>query len=726
MEIQINRGVYGFPRRDNFLNANDGPPDAGVTATTDGDILSLSGTTATNGYPITVGGYSSTTAPYVSVRAKGSGTLDLKATFSDATTQTFTINLTSNYAVSTFTLTSGKLVNTFKFQNQSVAGTNNIDYIVGSKKTPISLVKQDVDPIAVTRGTSSVDEFTLGLRNTSGLYTTGNSQISLFDDIYLYQGYLQDDLGTKKLSKVFGGSIEELSPVLSSGGDILRVHGLGWGRALLSVLVAKDYGSLSDNSTITKASDAIKDVIDIVNLGGYQLSKNYIQTFTPTMTYIMLKNDPAFNAIKTLTDLITANNDPTGVTTSPVELWVDPAENVHMAPLGAWGTDPNPSTYPFPLNVGLNQISNDFRKDIEHMRNQIHYFAATTKPPSRDAWTETGPITDWTVAATGGTGGTFATSYDTTANNFKVNSQSVKGNWTGMTSGTNGIDLTYVPATPLALDVTKLGGKLSPPRLKCFLKTDAVSSSFPYAINLRMMTDATNFFSSNYWPTNVLITTFAGGISSNNWQVFEMPIGPYGDYPPGFQTGSPSWTNINRIKLSFLFSNTYLAGNVWVDGFYISGQTHYVAKDSTRVNSYGLRETHLVNNKVRETATQQLLAKTELYRLHNPVLRGSIRVPGVPDILPGQKVIITASSANLSSATLRVLEVRHTFGAQEGFVTELDLTDDLTSYLVLEPTRLSNMLLEVHTSPFKRKEEQDVYMGDPDPTTAATTVDYPS
>ncbi len=732
-ELQINRGVYGGFRDDNF-NLGWSTIGPNTTFSTDGDIGTLTVTANTGGVQKTVpGSLSSTSFPNATARLKVTSTTTLTIFVvytdlsSDSTTHT---GVDPGYVTLSIALTAGKTISNVQFMFNTVATqTALVDYILISKKTPITLLKQDFDPIQVTRATSSVDEFSFNLRNTNGLYTTGSKAITLYDDLYIYLGYIQDDTQTKKLVRIFGGSIEELSPTLSTGGDILRVHGRGWAVSLLLTLIAKDYGSLSDNSAITKASDAIKDIIDIANgsgipAGGYQLTKTYIQTFTPTMTYIMLKNDPSFNAVKQLTDLITANNDPTGTTTSPVEFWVDPAENVHMAPLGAWGTDPNPSTYANALNVGRDQITNDFRKDIEHMRNQVHYFAATAKPPNRDAWTETGPITDWTVAATGGTGGTFIVSYDTVA--FKVNSKSVKGNWTGMTSGTTGIDLTYVPATALALDVTKLGGKISPPKLKMFLKTDAVSTSFPYAIQIHMMTDATNYFQSNYWPTNVLITTNQGGITSSDWQIFEMAVGPYGDFPPGFQTGSPSWTNINRIKVKFLFGNAYAAGNVWVDGFFLSGQTHYVAKDSTRVNSYGLRETHLVNNKVRETATQQLLAKTELYRLHNPILRGSIRVPGIPDLLPGQKVTITAPSANLSAASLRVLEVRHSFGAQEGFVTEIDLTDDLTSYLVLEPTRLSNMLLEVHTSPFKRREEQDVYMGEPDPTTTATMVDYPS
>ena len=41
-----------------------------------------------------------------------------------------------------------------------------------------------------------------------------------------------------------------------------------------------------------------------------------------------------FQAIKQLCDLLTAG-DPSVSTVNPVEFWVDPAENCHLAPLGA-------------------------------------------------------------------------------------------------------------------------------------------------------------------------------------------------------------------------------------------------------------------------------------------------------------------------------------------------------------------------------------------------------
>ncbi len=43
-------------------------------------------------------------------------------------------------------------------------------------------------------------------------------------------------------------------------------------------------------------------------------------------------------------------------------------ERAH-APLGAWGKDPNPSTYANALNVGRDHIMDNFRKDVENLKN---------------------------------------------------------------------------------------------------------------------------------------------------------------------------------------------------------------------------------------------------------------------------------------------------------------------------------------------------------------------
>ncbi len=714
IEITINRSP--ILRDDNFkpdpgTGGSNWTKDAGVTATSNGDILSLSGTTSTNGITRSGLSISTDTYPKLVLRAKGSGTLDLLVTFSVGS-QTLTINLTGSYATSTFTLTAGKTVNSLKFQNQSVAGVNSIDYVMICKDTPLQLDENDFISSTVTRATSSVDEFTLQLNNKDGLNLNKLGFPSLSSDrthtVYIWMGYVGDDTITRTLYRVFGGTLEELTPRLSKSGDVLSLHGRGWAAALLHTLIIKEFGTQSDNSTLDQLTEMVTDVFDsFVNASGtgYQITKSYIQSDAATHNYLLFKNNTGFDVIKHVLDVLTAKS-------ASKEFWIDPSENAHLAPLGAWGSDPNPVSYPNALNVGRDQIINDFRKDIEHLRNQVRYIGGLYKPANRDYWTEGVATTDW-VQTTNGTGGIVGpVAYDSTSGNFKVGTKAIKGPWSGQSPGATSVTIGYNSASNLALNMNKLGGRFTQPRLVFFAKSDKTT----WHMQLIARTSTGNEFVSNDVVPN--------GIGDTDWHLIQYPLGPFADRWL-LNAGSPDWANINQLLMQFQFSAAQDSGNVWVDGVYIVGQIGIIQKDSTRISQYGLRETSVFDNTVREEDAHKDLALAELKRLRSPVLRGTIQVPGIADVLPGQKVTVTASSAGLSAVPLRVLEVRHSY-SKSGFSTELDLTDDLTNYQTLEPVRLANLLLDQAAPNFRKKEEHDIAMGELDPSITFTTTDNPS
>jgi hypothetical protein len=513
----------------------------------------------------------------------------------------------------------------------------------------------------------------------------------------------------------------ELDPSLDTAGDLLQIQCSGWAQALLNALVAKDYGSGSDNPTITSFQATINDIINnFVNPDGYQLSTTYIQNIAgpPAITYMLFKNDQAFDAIKQSIDLLTAG-DPTNATTYPAEFWVDNSENCHLAPLGAWGSDPNPSSYPNALSVGSEHILNNFRKDILNLKNKVHFVTAYINPSNRDSFTE-GNAGSWSFSSNG-VGGSSIVSDDSSAGNFKVGSKSIKANWATMNPAPTTVALNYPSAANLALDVTKLGGKITPARIIFFVKCDQ-AIFYP---QIQFVTTSPNaVFTSPSLPD-------VNGVNTSDWHRFEVFIGPYGD---NFVSGpGASWTNINQIQFLFSFNAPGPGGgNIWVDGVYIEGQNHFVATNSTKQSQYGTRETSLTSTKHRNATTQQVLAKAELVRLDSPILRGTVQVTGIPDILPGQKVTINAPSANLSNAVLRVLTVKHHYG-QDNFTTTLELTDDLINYQALKVTSMADLLLQIHTPKSKAQREKDIEMGNPltlsgqpDFTTTAQTKDYPS
>jgi len=729
LDIFHSYGV-GF-REDSFLQSgtthNWNAPDSGVTATTDGDILTLSGTTATNGFSRGPGlALATGTINKVALRAKAGtiaigSTIDFKIIFTDTSTQTVTVTLGRNYAVTPKNLTASKTIDSIKWLNQSSTGTVLIDLAIMTYKSIVLTSEDEAIGPETTGFTTAVNEAVFKLRNDGGKYTSGTSKLDFYDDVYIYMGYLQDDIQTRKLSKAFGGSIMEIDPSLDSSGDILQVNCSGWAQALLNAFVVKDYGNGSDNSSITTFQATINDMINsFVNPDGYQLSTTYIQNISgpPAITYMLFKNDQAFDAIKQSVDLLTAG-DPTSITVYPAEFWVDNSENCHLAPLGAWGSDPNPSTYPNTLSVGSEHIVNSFRIDILNLKNKVHFVTAMVEPANGDLWTE-GNASAWSFSSNG-VGGSSSVLNDNSAGNFKVNSFSIKASWSGMSPAPTTVALNYPSAANLGFDFTKFGGKITPARIIFYVKCDQ-TVFYP---QVQFVTSSPNaVFTSPSLPD-------VNGVNTSDWHRFEVYIGPYGD---NFVAGpSASWTNINQIQFLFTFNAPGPGGgNIWVDGVYIEGQNHFIATDSTRISQYGARETSLTSLKHRKSVTQQALAKAELFRLHNPVMRGTVQVPGIPDVLPGQKVTINAPSANLSSATLRVISAKQHYG-QDNFTTTLELTDDLTNYQSLQLTSMADLLLQIHTPMSKAQRQKDIEMGNPltlsgqpDFSTTAQTRDYPS
>ena len=77
----------------------------------------------------------------------------------------------------------------------------------------------------------------------------------------------------------------------------------------------------------------------------------------------------------------------------PGIFFVDPAENLHVVPLGAqaaanWGTDPIPATYGTTLATGTNLVTYRFPRDVKSLRNRVHYFGVSQNPGKYGAWTE--------------------------------------------------------------------------------------------------------------------------------------------------------------------------------------------------------------------------------------------------------------------------------------------------------------------------------------------------
>src|SRR5207244_12572847 len=94
----------------------------GVTATSAGDILTFSGSSTGLGVTWFPASTSSTTYPYLVVRAKAAngGTLAI-AVFNSGATMNLSFTLTSTWQTFTLPLTTGRTISSILFGNQSVA-----------------------------------------------------------------------------------------------------------------------------------------------------------------------------------------------------------------------------------------------------------------------------------------------------------------------------------------------------------------------------------------------------------------------------------------------------------------------------------------------------------------------------------------------------------------------------------------------------------------------------
>src|SRR5438309_7533362 len=134
------------PHDNNFrlLASNDSSPstiswakEIGVTATSDGDVLTFSGTSPGLGVTWFPGSTSSTTYPYLVVRAKAAnaGTLAV-AVFNSGATINLSFTLSPTWQTVTLgPLTAGRTISSVLFGNQSVAGNILLHYAYLCSKT---------------------------------------------------------------------------------------------------------------------------------------------------------------------------------------------------------------------------------------------------------------------------------------------------------------------------------------------------------------------------------------------------------------------------------------------------------------------------------------------------------------------------------------------------------------------------------------------------------------
>src|SRR6266480_2487450 len=449
-----------------LLASNDPSPstiawakDIGVTATSDGDILTFSGSSSGLGVTWFPGSTSSTTYPYLIVRAKAAngGTLAV-AVFNSGTTMNLSFSLSPTWQTFTLPLTTGRTISSILFGNQSVLGNILLHYAYLCANTPLQISQKDLISGSVTRSSLGTDHAELRLNNYRGKFFSSANSWSFGDHLHIYLGQGSESF------HVYGGEMEHQEPIQPN--DEMIITSRGFGIALQQAVVENQPSAApiyTSSTPLAIFNDFIDNHVNNATKNGvpistnYRISRSYVQNISNTIPLYISQFKNVWDSMRELMDLSVAQGFP-GV------FFVDPAENLHVVPLGAqgaanWGTDPIPATYPIGLATGINLVTYRFPRDVKSLRNRVHYFGVSQNPGKFGAWTESVASSWGSERLVGPTTATFSDDTSTVA----TGKSSVKCILTNSGSAHYGGAMFYPASKNLSLNITSLGSVYVPP-----------------------------------------------------------------------------------------------------------------------------------------------------------------------------------------------------------------------------------------------------------------------
>jgi len=755
ISAQIFRGVHP-QSEDNWLR---GYIVAGSgSAHTDGDVLTLYFTGSGNhaqftfslGQTIDINTYKTMVARFRGntsyniflVSGSTAYTVDNKTAPSDWTIRTYdltasTINPIDSFIVSTTGSSAGQFT--------------QWDYVFFTTGSYLD-VTEDLVEGEIRRAAVEAGNFSIDLNNDNGKYFTGSKKITYWDDILIYGGY-KSTTGSLNYEKMFGGKIEELEPSISAaGGSILKVSGRDYSSGLINTMAFMSYGttgSLIPSSVVTPTPGFMAN--DLVNRftnasgTGYRIHSTltgsdkgnaantiggYAQWLTGSrIEYYEVRNRPVLDGLKELAELHWATQF-TGsgliIGDTPIqsyEYYISPARALHFEQMG--NTTIRGKKFGKTLAVGDNILDIKPQTDINNMKNKIRYFSTFLLPPDGDNWTEN-------------TAGSWIPSSGITDNpaGLRIINESSLSSMIGASSprleitGSGQTTIFMAYAFP-PINFYSLGSRISIPNLTFYFRgwgrapdkwflfdlratTTANSDYFSYRIN-GIQTGSAASMPEFVWPSN-----------SNEWFYISVPIGPYAPTGSGLdnwiKTGNPGWNNIGRLDFGFTNITTF-ADSGSIDGLRIEGFRYDIAKDSTSISKYGLRESFITDPIIKDSGSAPLFAKAELFKFRTPISRGRIKTRFYPTMHPGQLVAIDYPEGNINNQDFRIIRVNHDF-SDRGLTTFCEVTSDTGSQTPLERSKIINYITQ--GAGLTSRSINDLMSLSFDPFMTAQEIDYPS
>ena len=478
---------------------------------------------------------------------------------------------------------------------------------------------------------------------------------------------------------IFDGIIRRVEPMLHPNLLTLQCDGAGYGLAM--TVCGEEYGTQSRHASLDTIREIIKDatngVIPLWNtklLGtatdtGYGYT-TFVEDIAGTMPYLYFPYKPCNKAINDLCDILQAIK---GTNAGPHWI-VDTSGHFCLTTVGAhsaagdnpaqywstwWRTDQAGST----LVEGEDFLNFRFQ-ELAKKANYVLYHGRFSEPGSGDYWTENNKAL-WAKNCT--------LTDDNTAGNYKVGSYSLKAS-----KNTPGFMEIYYPSGANAnWDTTPWGGEFNIPRFNFWAKRDSNTND---TFEVRLISTA-----GAYWYKQI-------SMAVNTWNFYSLQIGNYYNRGEGYTewatSGSPNWTEIDDIK--FLIEPSADPGAMWVDGVHFSGWILRGARQSAAYSSSDPVKMKLITDEVAkgdtgiasdDSGTIGRLVYAEYLRVSSTPIVGTFTIPIANDLLPGQQIHLHAKKK--SDGTFRIdkdfraMRVIHNIDTNQGFMTVVDVTDDL-------------------------------------------------
>lgn len=574
---------------------------------------------------------------------------------------------------------------------------------------------------------NAIDTLELTLADENNEFYKGI--VNFGDDIAVYMNYQEEGaLGISDL--VFYGYIEDLSPFLSLGGEILNIKCRSYARCLLDLVCGEEYGSQSIHPTLDTVKEILTNddyglIIKWVNklLGdgavpsGYGLDASLIEDIKDVnkpLTYQYCAFKPAKNVLDDLLDYLSSIKGPSSAAGHWIVKTIEsPADTfthyLLLATLGNHPSSPNIlakwPTWWNPIGdteelkrqnstivVKQDMVIQQFM-DRRFEANYILYYGKFLRPANIDVWTEDETL--WYHPAT------YTGSPDTSEK--KVGSCSISFSTTKNDLGND--ELLYPDVdngARLNFDINKIGGRYAYPSIGLYVYQNGEFDYVSVKLNF-----AYNVFG---YPTGELWKNLT--LQNNTWGYFSIPIGPYAlNLSEWNHSGTINWSDLDAIGLYVLPKANDNTKIVKIDGLRIGGWVQRGAKKASEtfyktkvvVDDIGKDDTLDADD---DKGTMSRLAAAELFRCSRRPITGTIQIPAKPKALAGQLAHVHGvpySGGYRVDKDMRIPQHRLILNSS-GFFSQFSLTDDILNSRAMSPMDLYN-LLERATAPEHKTRE---------------------